>query len=179
MGPNGLSCNTSLRHKPSGEKIGLLALYFMRLTAVYYLLALSNSSLKSENILPIRPSCMPKPLAALLAVACADDLLAGGIGPIRDTVAALAPGLDLAELDATDDLKLLTVTLDRLTRWHRPGLLAIGDAAPELGITFPAGEDAHFVYKRQGLPCRVCRTVVLIADLAGRNLYWCPNCQAE
>ena len=28
-----------------------------------------------------------------------------------------------------DDVKLLTVALDRLTRWHRPGLLAIGDAA--------------------------------------------------
>ena len=48
----------------------------MRLSAAYYLLALSNSSLKSENILPMRPSCIPKPLAALFAVACVDDLLA-------------------------------------------------------------------------------------------------------
>lgn len=43
--------------------------------------------------------------------------------------------------------------------------------------TFPAGEDAHFVYKREGLPCRVCRTKVEIAELAGRKLYWCPSCQ--
>jgi 2-polyprenyl-6-methoxyphenol hydroxylase-like FAD-dependent oxidoreductase len=28
-----------------------------------------------------------------------------------------------------DDVKLLTVRLDRLERWHRPGLLVIGDAA--------------------------------------------------
>jgi 2-polyprenyl-6-methoxyphenol hydroxylase-like FAD-dependent oxidoreductase len=28
-----------------------------------------------------------------------------------------------------DDVKLLTVSLDRLERWHRPGLLVIGDAA--------------------------------------------------
>ncbi len=28
-----------------------------------------------------------------------------------------------------DDVKLLTVTIDRLTRWARPGLLCIGDAA--------------------------------------------------
>lgn len=28
-----------------------------------------------------------------------------------------------------DDVKLLTVTVDRLERWHRPGLLVIGDAA--------------------------------------------------
>ena len=31
--------------------------------------------------------------------------------------------------DEIGDLNLLTVTLDRLTRWYRPGLLAIGDAA--------------------------------------------------
>ena len=30
---------------------------------------------------------------------------------------------------ASDDLHLLSVELDRLDRWHRPGLLAIGDAA--------------------------------------------------
>ena len=39
------------------------------------------------------------------------------------------PELDLAELDQISDLHLLTVKLDRLTCWHRPGLLAIGDAA--------------------------------------------------
>ena len=55
---------------------------------------------------------------------------ARGIGAIREEVAAAAPAeLDLAELDDISDLHLLTVKLDRLTRWHRPGLLAIGDAA--------------------------------------------------
>jgi 2-polyprenyl-6-methoxyphenol hydroxylase-like FAD-dependent oxidoreductase len=45
-------------------------------------------------------------------------------------VRAAAPAeLDLAELDEISDLHLLTVKLDRLTRWYRPGLLAIGDAA--------------------------------------------------
>jgi len=37
--------------------------------------------------------------------------------------------LDLSELDEISDLHLLTVKLDRLTQWHRPGLLAIGDSA--------------------------------------------------
>lgn len=32
-------------------------------------------------------------------------------------------------LASLDDVKLLSVTLDRLTQWSRPGLLAIGDAA--------------------------------------------------
>jgi 2-polyprenyl-6-methoxyphenol hydroxylase-like FAD-dependent oxidoreductase len=35
----------------------------------------------------------------------------------------------VGELTDWDQVKLLTVKIDRLTRWHRPGLLAIGDAA--------------------------------------------------
>jgi len=59
----------------------------------------------------------------------AEEMKAGGIGPIRDAVRAAAPDIDVGELDEIDDLKLLSVSLDRLTRWYRPGLLAIGDAA--------------------------------------------------
>jgi formamidopyrimidine-DNA glycosylase len=39
-------------------------------------------------------------------------------------------------------------------------------------------EDAHYVYRRTGLPCRICGTPVATAVLAGRNVYWCPTCQA-
>ena len=39
-------------------------------------------------------------------------------------------------------------------------------------------EDAHYVYRRTGLPCRVCRTPVATAVMAARNLFWCPRCQA-
>lgn len=39
-------------------------------------------------------------------------------------------------------------------------------------------DDAHYVYRRAGLPCRVCGTPVVSAELAARNLYWCPSCQA-
>jgi 2-polyprenyl-6-methoxyphenol hydroxylase-like FAD-dependent oxidoreductase len=35
----------------------------------------------------------------------------------------------IGELKSWDDIKLLTVTVDRLRQWHRPGLLCIGDAA--------------------------------------------------
>ncbi|MFI2562566.1 Fpg/Nei family DNA glycosylase [Paenarthrobacter sp. NPDC018779] len=37
--------------------------------------------------------------------------------------------------------------------------------------------DAHFVYKREGLPCRACGTVVGMAEIGARKLYWCPGCQ--
>ena len=48
---------------------------------------------------------------------------------MRGLIVQAAPDLDLGEIDAFDDFHLLSVALDRLTRWHRPGLLAIGDAA--------------------------------------------------
>ncbi|MFL6760528.1 FAD-dependent oxidoreductase [Sphingomonas sp.] len=67
--------------------------------------------------------------AFLIPKGAADAYQAKGIGAIRDEVAQAAPGLDVRELDDISDLKLLSVALDRLTCWHRPGLLAIGDAA--------------------------------------------------
>jgi formamidopyrimidine-DNA glycosylase len=39
-------------------------------------------------------------------------------------------------------------------------------------------EDAHYVYRRTGLPCRVCGTEVRTEVMVGRNLHWCPLCQA-
>lgn len=40
-------------------------------------------------------------------------------------------------------------------------------------------EDAYYVYRRHGLPCRLCGTTVEVVDLVGRRLYWCPACQAD
>jgi 2-polyprenyl-6-methoxyphenol hydroxylase-like FAD-dependent oxidoreductase len=61
----------------------------------------------------------------------ADAMRAQGIDRVRLTVAGLAPFLsDRAAMIADwEQLKLLTVTVDRLERWHRDGLLCIGDAA--------------------------------------------------
>jgi endonuclease-8 len=38
-------------------------------------------------------------------------------------------------------------------------------------------DDAHYVYRRTGLPCRLCGTEVVTEVLAARNLYRCPVCQ--
>jgi 2-polyprenyl-6-methoxyphenol hydroxylase-like FAD-dependent oxidoreductase len=68
--------------------------------------------------------------AFLIPKGAAEAYQARGIDAIRQEVAAAAPAdLNLAELDEISDLHLLTVKLDRLTQWWRPGLLAIGDAA--------------------------------------------------
>ncbi|MEE7446932.1 hypothetical protein MRF4_03355 [Methylobacterium radiotolerans] len=58
-------------------------------------------------------------------------LRAKGLPAFRAAVAQIAPFLaDRTEAIADwDDVKLLTVTVDRLDRWHRPGLMCIGDAA--------------------------------------------------
>ncbi|MDQ2834411.1 MAG: Fpg/Nei family DNA glycosylase [Acidobacteriota bacterium] len=39
-------------------------------------------------------------------------------------------------------------------------------------------EEAHYVYRRQGRPCLACCGKVMTKVMAGRNLFWCPECQA-
>jgi len=60
-----------------------------------------------------------------------DEIRARGLPAFRDEIAALVPFLRdrVEELRDWKDVSLLTVAVDRLTRWHRPGLLCIGDAA--------------------------------------------------
>jgi endonuclease-8 len=45
----------------------------------------------------------------------------------------------------------------------------------------PPRQDDHggevYVYRRAGDPCLVCGAPIAHADLAGRNLFWCPTCQ--
>src|SRR5207302_10506365 len=60
-----------------------------------------------------------------------DAVRAAGLSAFRDSVAMPAPFVRdrVGEIASWDDVKLLTVAVDRLARWHRPGLLCIGDAA--------------------------------------------------
>src|SRR5207244_13104424 len=54
-----------------------------------------------------------------------------GIDRFRQTIAAIVPFLAdrVGELKDWDAVSLLTVKIDRLREWQRPGLLCIGDAA--------------------------------------------------
>jgi endonuclease-8 len=38
--------------------------------------------------------------------------------------------------------------------------------------------ESVYVYRRTGLPCRICGTEIRTEVLTGRNLFWCPHCQA-
>ena len=61
----------------------------------------------------------------------ADDIRREGLDAFKRRIAVVVPEIadDMDAIASWDDIKLLCVSLDRLTRWHRPGLLAIGDAA--------------------------------------------------
>jgi 2-polyprenyl-6-methoxyphenol hydroxylase-like FAD-dependent oxidoreductase len=67
----------------------------------------------------------------VIAKGTVEALRARGIEAFRETIAQLAPYARdrVGELRSWDDVKLLTVRVDRLPRWYRPGLLCIGDAA--------------------------------------------------
>lgn len=69
-------------------------------------------------------------VAFLIPKDAAEEIKARGLDWLRGEMQALFPELDLSGgLTSEADLHLLSVALDRLDRWHRPGLLAIGDAA--------------------------------------------------
>lgn len=60
-----------------------------------------------------------------------DRLLREGIGALRDSVAELVPFLGdrVRDIASFEDVKELSISVNRLRRWYRPGLLTIGDAA--------------------------------------------------
>jgi 2-polyprenyl-6-methoxyphenol hydroxylase-like FAD-dependent oxidoreductase len=61
----------------------------------------------------------------------AEKVRAEGIEKVRDKIRRVMPAFAdrVDELKSMDDLKLLTVGVDRLTKWWGPGVLCIGDAA--------------------------------------------------
>ncbi len=66
------------------------------------------------------------------------EIKPAGIAAFRESIARIVPFLGVAgpdgqsrvdEITSWDQVSLLPVQVNRLTRWHRPGLLCIGDAA--------------------------------------------------
>jgi 2-polyprenyl-6-methoxyphenol hydroxylase-like FAD-dependent oxidoreductase len=99
--------------------------------------------------------------ASIFAKGDAEAIKARGIAAFRADVQSCAPevtGLEQA-LPDFDAVRLLSVSLDRLTCWHRPGLLAIGDAAHAMS---PAGG----VGINLAVQDAVCAANVLAAPLA-------------
>lgn len=73
----------------------------------------------------------------------------------RDWVVLLAIGVETGQMMTMDDL---SPEQYRAAMAHR--------------------DDRHWVYHRAGLPCRICGTEIVLEEIGGRKLYWCPRCQA-
>jgi 2-polyprenyl-6-methoxyphenol hydroxylase-like FAD-dependent oxidoreductase len=69
--------------------------------------------------------------AYVIPKGAADRVRAEGLDKVRQALSRLMPGFEqrLSELTSMDDLKLLTVAVERLETWWKPGVLCIGDAA--------------------------------------------------
>lgn len=125
--------------------------------------------------------------ALVIAKGGLDAQRARGIDAFRALVTAISPELapTIGDIRDWDDVKLLTVTVDRLTEWSRPGLLCIGDAAhamspiggvginlaiqdavaaanllaPALATRAPTAAELAAVRARRLLPARVVQAV--------------------
>jgi len=88
-----------------------------------------------------------------------------GLEAFRAEIVGVVPFLAdrVAEITSWDHVKLLTVRIDRLKQWHRPGLLCIGDAAHAMSPVGGVGINlaiqdavaaANILYRplRQGAP---------------------------
>lgn len=70
--------------------------------------------------------------AFVIAKGGMEKIKAAGLEAFRQRMVALVPmfaGRIAADLASWDDVKLLSVSVDRLEQWWKPGLLCIGDAA--------------------------------------------------
>lgn len=67
----------------------------------------------------------------VIAKGTIDEIRRQGLEAFRESVARVVPFPRdrVEELRGWEDVSLLTVRVDRLSRWYRPGLLCIGDAA--------------------------------------------------
>lgn len=102
-----------------------------------------------------------------------------GLEAFRASVAALVPfAADrIVEIRDWDDVKLLTVKVDRLRRWYRPGLLCIGDAAHAMSPVGGVGinlaiQDAVAAANRLWMPLREGRLTTEHLRLVQRRREW-------
>ena len=121
-----------------------------------------------------------------IGVLLMDQALFAGVGNIyraevlfRHGIDPLLPGAELgratfdsiwSDLVALMALGVRDARIDTVEPDHTPEAMG---RAPRV--------DRHggevYVYRRAGDPCLRCGTPVARAELAGRNLYWCPSCQ--
>jgi 2-polyprenyl-6-methoxyphenol hydroxylase-like FAD-dependent oxidoreductase len=100
-----------------------------------------------------------------------ERIRAAGLDAFRSDLATLSPSIAdrVGEIASWDDVKLLSVAVDRLETWWKPGLLCIGDAAHAMSPIGGVGvnlaiQDAVAAANRLAAPLREGR--LTDADLA-------------
>jgi 2-polyprenyl-6-methoxyphenol hydroxylase-like FAD-dependent oxidoreductase len=98
------------------------------------------------------------------------EIQARGIEGFRDDVARVAPFLRdrLPELEDWNDVRLLSVKVDRLKRWWKPGLLCIGDAAHAMSPI--GGVGINLAIQDAVAAANLLAQPLLDGRLAGRHL---------
>ncbi len=109
----------------------------------------------------------------------AEEVRRRGLEAFRAQVAALAPFARdrVGEIGSWEDVKLLTVKVDRLRRWYRPGLLCIGDAAHAMSPVGGVGinlaiQDAVAAANRLASPLRERRLITEHLRQVQRRREW-------
>jgi len=109
----------------------------------------------------------------------AEEVRRRGLEAFRASVAALVPfaAARVGEIRDWDDVKLLTVKVDRLRQWYRPGLLCIGDAAHAMSPVGGVGinlaiQDAVAAANRLWMPLREGRLTGEHLRLVQRRREW-------
>jgi 2-polyprenyl-6-methoxyphenol hydroxylase-like FAD-dependent oxidoreductase len=115
----------------------------------------------------------------VIAKGTLDEMHRAGLDAFRREIAMLAPfAADrVGELRVWDDVKLLTVRVDRARRWCRPGLLCIGDAAHAMSPIGGVGinlaiQDAIAAANRLAEPLREDRLTLGHLQAVQRRREW-------
>ena len=139
----------------------------------------------------------------IIAKGSYDGIRARGLDALRADIRRLAPYLGdrVDELHDWEHIKILTVQINRLQRWYRPGLLCIGDAAHAMSpaggvginlaiqdavatanlLTRPLQERSvpeaalAAVQKRRALPARVTQAIQIFAHRGMARLFANPG----
>jgi len=139
---------------------------------------------------PLDRSASPDRFAANLArrripigAALLDQKVVAGVGNVYRAellfLLGIHPRTPASELAAVTVAVLWDRTVDELRRGERSGRIVTTDPV-HFGATRDRdlhGEERLYVYKRHGLDCRRCGTVIRIEDLGNRSIWWCPSCQ--
>lgn len=138
---------------------------------------------------PLRPRADPTPaftrisksqksIAALLM----DQKVVAGVGNVyraellfRQRIDPYREGRSLSPAELT---ALWEDLVARMRIGLRGGKIVTVDPEYDHGDpSYAPDRPRTYVYRRAGSPCRVCGTTILMAELEGRNLFWCPSCQ--